>query len=167
MEQFRSPEEDVKMSEAKPYFYEAEIEWKGKKDLRITSGKLPAIEAGTPPEFNGREGNWSPEHLFVASLNSCYTLTLLAIAEFSNVSLVSLSSTAMGKLEKVQGSSYQITEIIVKPRVVIASADDLSRMQRILEKAKENCFVSNSIKSAIKIEPEVFHQQTQTSPCPL
>ena len=155
------------MTEAPQYFYETEIEWKGKKDLRITSGKLPVIEAGTPPEFKGREGNWSPEHLFVASLNSCYTLTLLAIAEFSNVSLVSLSSTAKGKLEKVQGSSYQVTEIVVKPTVVIASADDLTRMPRILEKARENCFISNSIKSAIKIEPEVFHQQTQTTPCPL
>jgi peroxiredoxin-like protein len=155
------------MSESKPYFYETEIEWKGDKDLRIVSGKLPVIEAGAPPEFKGREGNWSPEHLFVASLNSCYTLTLLAIAEFSKIALVSLSSTARGKLEKVEGSSYQVTEIVVKPRVVIASADDLTRMPRILEKAKENCFVSNSIKSAIKIEPEVFHQQTQTSPCPL
>jgi organic hydroperoxide reductase OsmC/OhrA len=155
------------MSESKPYFYETEIEWKGEKDLKITSGKLPVIEAGAPPEFKGWEGHWSPEHLFVASLNSCYTLTLLAIAEFSKVSLVSLSSTAKGKLEKVQGSGYQVTEIVVKPRVVIASANDLTRMPRILEKAKENCFVSNSIKSAIKIEPEVFHQQTQTSPCPL
>jgi organic hydroperoxide reductase OsmC/OhrA len=155
------------MSESKPYFYETEIEWKGEKDLKLTGGKLPVIDAGAPPEFEGREGNWSPEHLFVASLNSCYTLTLLAIAEFSKIPLVSLSSTARGKLEKVQGSSYQVTEIVVKPRIVIASANGLARMPRILEKAKENCFVSNSIKSAIKIEPEVVHQQTQTTPCPL
>jgi len=63
-------------------------------------------------------------------------------------------------LERVQGGGYQITEIVVKPRVVLASADDLARMPRILEKAKENCFVSNSIKSAIKIELEVFHEQS-------
>jgi peroxiredoxin-like protein len=155
------------MTEAPQYFYETEIEWKGQKDLRISSGKLPVIDAGTPPEFKGREGNWSPEHLFVASLNSCYTLTLLAITEFSKVSVVSLSSTARGKLEKLERGGYQITEIVVKPRIVISSANDLMRMSRILEKAKENCFVSNSIKSTIKIEPEIFHQQTQTSPCPL
>lgn len=155
------------MSESKSYFYETEIEWKGEKDLRITSGKLPVIDAGAPPEFKGREGVWSPEHLFVASLNSCYTLTLLAIAEFSKVALVSLSSSAKGKLEKVQGGGYQVTEIVVKPHVVLVSADDLARMPRILEKAKENCFVSNSIKSVIKIEPEVFHRQTPASPCPL
>jgi len=155
------------MAEAPIYFYETEIEWKGDKDLRIASGKLPAIGAGAPPEFKGREGVWAPEHLFVASFNSCYMLTLLAIAEFSKIAIVSFSSSAKGKLEKVAGSTYQVTEIVVKPRVVIASANDLVRMPRIFEKAKENCFVSNSIKSAITIEPEVFHQQTQTTPCPL
>jgi peroxiredoxin-like protein len=146
------------MAETTQYFYVAEIEWTGDKDLKLSSGHLPAIAAGAPPEFKGREDNWSPEHLFVASMNSCYALTLLAIAEFSKVSVVSLSSTARGKLEKVQGGGYQVTEIIVKPRVLLASANDLTRMPRILEKAKENCFVSNSIKSTIKIEPEVFHR---------
>ena len=155
------------MPEPAVYYYETEIEWKGDKDLKLGGGKLPAINAGAAPEFKGREENWSPEHLFVASLNSCYTLTLLAIAEFSKIKLVSLSSMAKGKLEKIPGSSYQITEIVVKPRVVLASANDLARMPRILEKAKENCFVSNSIKSKIIIEPEVFHQQTPASPCPL
>lgn len=155
------------MSESKPYFYETEIEWKGERDLQLSSGKLPIIEAGAPPEFKGREGSWSPEHLFVASLNSCYSLTLLAIAEFSKVPIISFSSTAKGKLEKIAGSTYQVTEIVVKPRVVVASANDLARMPRILEKAKENCFVSNSIKCAIIIQPEIFHHQTPASPCPL
>ena len=155
------------MADAPIYFYQTEIEWKGDKDLEVASGKLPAIAAGAPPEFKGREGVWAPEHLFVASLNSCYMLTLLAIAEFSKIAIVSFSSSAKGKLEKVAGGTYQVTEIVVKPRVVIASVTDLARMPRIFEKAKENCFVSNSIKSAITIEPEVFHQQIQTTPCPL
>ena len=155
------------MADAPIYFYETEIEWKGDKDLQVSGGKLPAIAAGAPPEFKGRDGVWAPEHLLVASLNSCYMLTLLAIAEFSKIAIVSCSSSAKGKLEKVAGNGYQVTEIVVKPRIVIASVNDLQRMPRILEKAKENCFVSNSIKSAIKIEPEVFHQQTPVTPCPL
>ena len=161
------PVRDIKMSESKPFFYETEVEWKGEKEVRITGGKLPAIEAGAPPEFKGPEGVWSPEYLFVASLNSCYILTLLAIAEFSKIALVSLSSSAKGKLEKVQGGGYQVTEIVMKPTVVLASANDVARMPRIWEKAKENCFVSNSIKSKIIIEPEVFNHQTPAAPCPL
>jgi peroxiredoxin-like protein len=148
------------------YFYEIEAEWINGKDLRLSSSELPAISGGAPPEFDGRKENWSPEHLFVASMNSCYALTLLAIVEFSKIPVVSLSCTARGKLEKT-AAGYQVTEIIVKPRVVIASAGDLTRMPRILEKAKENCFISNSIKSTITIEPEVFHKQNPAAPCAL
>jgi organic hydroperoxide reductase OsmC/OhrA len=43
------------------------------------------------------------EHLFVASVNTCFRLTLLTIAEHSKLPLVSFSSTAKSKLEKVPG----------------------------------------------------------------
>jgi len=155
------------VAETRDYFYQTEIEWHAEKHGQVQSAGMAPITTGTPPEFKGRAGDWSPEHLLVASLNSCYMLTFLAIAEFSKIAIVSFSASARGKLEKVEGSSNQITEIVVKPRVVIASANDLPRMPRILEKAKENCFISNSIKSKIKIEPEVFHHQTPASPCPL
>lgn len=155
------------MAELPVFYYETEVEWKKEKEGQIGGPSLPGVAVGAPPEFKGREGLWSPEQLFVASLNTCYMLTFLAIAENSKVSLVSFSSTAKGKLEKVAGGNYQVTEIVVKPRVVIASTNDLGRLPRILEKAKENCFVSNSIKSDVKVQPEVFHHQTPTSPCPL
>ena len=145
------------MAEAAVFYYETEIEWKGDKALSLRGAKLPEIQAGAPPEFKGREGQWSPEHLLVASLNSCYLLTLLAITEFSKISLVSVSSTAKGKLEKISGAPFQITEITVKPKVVLASANDAARMPRLFQKAKDNCFISNSIKAVIKIEPEIIH----------
>lgn len=148
------------------YYYESEAEWLSGREFKLTSGALPAIAAGAPPEFHGGGHDWSPEQLFVASISSCYALTLLAILEFSKVSIVSLASLARGKLEKTP-SGYQITEIVVKPRVVLRAAADLSRMARIVEKAKENCFISSSIKSAIRIEPEIFHHQAPAAPCPL
>jgi organic hydroperoxide reductase OsmC/OhrA len=74
---------------------------------------------------------------------------------------------AKGKLEKTEGPGYQITEIIIKPTLVIASAQDLVRTARILEKTKENCLVTNSIKTTVTLQPEIFHRQTETSPCPL
>jgi peroxiredoxin-like protein len=153
------------MAEAKHFYYETMIEWKSAREGMLSAAGLPSINFGAPPEFNGRAGSWSPEHLLVASVNACFMLTLLAIAENSKIPLVSFSSSAKGKLEKAQGAGYQVTEIVVKPAVVVASADHLERMPRILEKAKENCFITNSIKSVVKIEPEVFHRQTPPSPC--
>lgn len=155
------------MSEPTVFYYETEIEWTKEKEGRLKGPTLPAVSVGAPPEFNGREGQWTPEHLFVASINTCFMLTFLAIAENSKLPLVSFTSTAKGKLEKVAGSGYEITEIVVKPRIVIASIEDLGRMPRVLEKAKENCFISKSIKSTVRLEPQIYHRQTQTSPCPV
>ena len=155
------------MAEPKQFYYETRVEWTGEKEGIVSGTERAPINIGAPPEFNGRAANWSPEHLLVASVNSCFMLTLLAVAENSKVPLVSFSSSAKGKLEKFQGAGYQVTEIILKPTVVIASPDHLERMARIFEKAKENCFITNSIKSAVKLEPQVFHQQTPAAPCPL
>jgi len=156
------------MAELRTFTYETEIEWQGGKEGIVRGPGLPDISLGSPPEFKGREGIWTPEHLLVASVNGCFVLTLLAIAENSKLALVSVTSAAKGKLEKVpEGGGYQITEIVLAPTVVVAAAEDVGRTTRILEKAKENCFVSNSIKSMLILKPEVFHHQTQVSPCPL
>jgi organic hydroperoxide reductase OsmC/OhrA len=155
------------MSMQNVYFYETEVEWKGEKEGHLQGADLPPLVVDAPPEFKGHEGKWTPEHLFVASVNTCFMMTFLAIAEYSKLPLVSFRSVTTAKLEKVPSAGYQFTEIVIKPMVVIASQQDLGRTPRILEKAKENCFVTNAVKIAIKLEPEVFHQQTQTSPCPL
>jgi peroxiredoxin-like protein len=155
------------MNQAATFFYETEVEWKGERAGELAGDGLPSVSVGAPPEFNGREGNWSPEQLLVASVNTCYMLTLVAIAENSKIVLVSFTSSAKGKLEKVQGAGYQVTEIMIKPKVVVASAKDVERVSRIIEKAKQNCFISNSIKSTVTVEPEIFHQQTPAIPCPL
>ena len=152
------------MSEASTYFYETEIEWTKDKEGKVSGKAVPAIPVGAPPEFKGSAGNWSPEQLLVASVNTCLMLTFLTIAENSKLSIKSYSSTAKGKLEKVDGAGFQVTEIVVKPKVLVASANELRRLPKILEKAKEGCFISNSIKSAVKLEPEISDQETQTKP---
>jgi peroxiredoxin-like protein len=155
------------MAEAPHFFYETTVEWKSEKEGTVAGAGLPPVKVGAPPEFKGHAGNWSPEHLLVASVNTCFMLTLLAIAENSKVPLISFFSSAKGKLEKVSGAGYQLTEIVVNPRVVIATSEYLERMPRILEKAKENCFITNSIKSRVTLVPEIFHRQTPASPYPL
>ena len=102
----------------------------------------------------------------MASVVSCFMTTFLAIAQNSKLDVVSFCASAQGKLEKVEGAGYQITEIILKPRVVVRDSRDLERAARILEKAEKNCFVSNSIKTAVKLEPQIYHEQKPAYPCP-
>ena len=142
------------------HYYDTEVGWMGKKRGYLrSSAELPVIEVASPPEFNGHEHTWTPEHLFVASLNSCFMATFVTIAEISKLEVVSFSSKAVGKLDKAEGNSYRITEIIIKPKVVIKYEYDAERAQRILEKAERNCFISNSILAEVKLQPEIDFEE--------
>lgn len=137
--------------------FDVDVQWKEKRVGELRSEGLPAVAVSPPPELQGQEGTWTPEHLFVASVNSCFMSAFLAIAENSKLEIVRFRSKARGKLEKTEGSDYQITEILLRPELVIRSAKDLDRAARILQKAEKNCFISNSIKSVVKLEPEIHH----------
>jgi organic hydroperoxide reductase OsmC/OhrA len=57
--------------------YEVDLKWTSKSKGLLSSPDLQnGIEVAIPPEFpGGIKGVWSPEHLFVASLNSCLMTT--------------------------------------------------------------------------------------------
>ena len=138
-----------------PYFYETEVEWRDQRRGDLESPGLAPLQVASPPEFHGHEGVWTPEHYFVAAVNSCFMTTFLAIAEMSKLEFVSFDCKAVGKLEKVEGIGLQITEVIVRPKLVIRHDKDLERAQRILEKAEKNCLISNSIKSSVRLQTEL------------
>ena len=137
------------------YFYTTEVEWTGERHGDLRAPVLPNLQVDAPPEFKGHEGAWTPEHLFVAAVNTCFMTTFLAIAENSKLEFVSFSADAKGKLEKLDGQGFIMTEIVLRPKLVINHARDVERAGRILAKAEKNCLISNSIKTETKLEPEV------------
>lgn len=137
------------------YFYQTEVEWTGERHGDLRAPVLPNLKVDAPPEFKGHEGVWTPEHLFVASVNSCFMTTFLAIAENSKLDFVSFKTDAEGKLEKLDGKGFVMTEITLHPKLVISHSRDAERANRILEKAEKHCLISNSIKSETKLAPEV------------
>ena len=142
------------------HYYETEVGWMGKRRGYLrSSADLPVLEVASPPEFNGHEHTWTPEHLFVASLNSCFMSTFIAMAEMAKLAVVSFTSSAVGKLEKTEGKGYRITEIILKPKVVIKYEYDSERAERILQKAERSCFISNSILTAVTLQAEIDFEE--------
>lgn len=138
------------------HFYDVTVTWDSARKGTMTSSVLPqSIEVATPPEFpQGMPGIWSPEHLFVAAVNSCLMTTFLAIADNSKLEFESFSSSAIGKLETVDGK-YMISEIVLKPVLTISNEHDKERAERILVKSEAACLISNSAKSKIILQAEV------------
>jgi organic hydroperoxide reductase OsmC/OhrA len=81
--------------------------------------------------------------------------TFLAIAEISKLDFTSFKADAIGRLEKLDGQGYMMMEVTVRPRLTICRAQDADRARRILEKAEKHCLISNSVKSAVRVEPEI------------
>lgn len=141
---------------AQEHFYEVSIQWTSDRKGIISSPVLNhEIEVATPPEFpKGIAGIWSPEHLFVAAVNTCFMTTFLAVAENSKLEFQTFHSKAIGKLEIIEGK-YMISEITLMPEVKLTNISDTEKAERIMHKSEAACLISNSIKTNINFQPIV------------
>ena len=136
--------------------YNVNLQWKEGRIGQMQSPELnDTITVATPPEFEGGvPGIWSPEHLFTASVVSCFMTTFLAIASISKLEFESFDCEATGMLDKVDGK-FMMTEVELRPKLVLSDESKMERAQRILEKAKANCLISNSMKAKVSLKPEI------------
>ncbi len=139
------------------HFYDVQLHWNHDRIGTVSSSILPqSIEVATPPEFpKGVANIWSPEHFFVAAVNSCLMTTFLAIAENSKLEFDTFDSKAVGKLEMVDGK-FMVSEITLSPVVTIKDATMKEKAERILHKSEAACLISNSVKSKIVFEPSIL-----------
>lgn len=137
--------------------YEVNLQWNNNTKGTLSSPVLPNnIEVATPPDFpKGMEGIWSPEHLFLASINACLMATFLAITDNSKLEFISYESNAVAKVEKVDGK-FIVTEITIKPILIIPSNGSEEKMKRLFEMSEKACVISNSIKSKIILLPVII-----------
>ncbi|HKK25597.1 MAG TPA: OsmC family protein, partial [Gracilimonas sp.] len=136
--------------------YNVDLDWKEGRIGILSSNKLDdRIEVATPPEFpGGIEGIWSPEHLYVASVSSCFMTSFTAVAEYSKLSFEELTVPATGVMSNESGK-YVITEIILRPTLTISDESKKDKALRILQKAEEICLITRSIKTEVKLEPNI------------
>ena len=139
------------------HIYHVDLSWKQDRVGTLRSPELNnSIEVATPPQFpGGLEGIWSPEHLFISSVSSCFMTTFLAIAEYSKLAFENLEVKAVGKLDKVDGK-LMVSEITLKPELMIAEGTNADKAKRIMEKAEAACLISRSVKTEIILEPKVI-----------
>ena len=139
---------------SKAYTYRNSVRWTERKMGIVTAAGKPEVQVATPPEFKGHEGIWSPEDLFVASVNVCVMSTFLAFAERAGFALRSYESEAEGRLELLDGK-FQFTTIVLRPRITVQTGGEVGKAKDILAKAEASCLISNSIKTRVTVEPTI------------
>jgi len=146
----------IKMGEiiSKVFVYKNSIRWEGERKGIVSSDNKPSFKVATPPEFKGHPGIWSPEDLFVASVNVCIMTTFLHYAERNKLEFLSYKSDAEGVLEIID-NSFMFSEIKIRPLLEVKKDLDINKAKDLIELSEKNCLISNSIKSKVSVIPEI------------
>jgi organic hydroperoxide reductase OsmC/OhrA len=137
----------------KSFHFKNNLTWTNARRGRASAPGKSEIDLGSPPEFRGEAGVWSPEELLVGALNGCLMLTFVAMAQAKGLQFVAYASAAEGLLENVDGK-YRITEVSVAPSLALRSQADLESARTIMGMVEEHCFISNSITATVKMTPQ-------------
>ena len=128
------------------------VKWDGEKKATLSSKNGPQLKISTPPEFKGPEGYWSPEELFLASINSCIMTTFLYFAEKFLASFLSYESSIEGKVN-LKGGKLLFTAITVWPDIRVPDKTQEQKIAEIVEKSEKYCLVSSSVETEIQVFP--------------
>ena len=137
-------------------------------DVRLTGGPagyaelsgpgLPGLRMAPPVEFDGPGDAWSPEHLLLAAVQSCFLLTLRSVARASQMEFTWLELHAAGTVDRQDGVT-RFSEIVLRPTLSVAAGSDHERIRRLLEKTEKACLVSASLATPIRLEPVITEQE--------
>ena len=137
----------------KSFRYTARTTWTSGWRGDIAAERKPDIPTGSPPEFAGTADVWAPEELLVSAVNTCMMLTFLKLAKANGLTPQSYESDADGLLENVDGV-YAMTEITLRPRVVVKSSADVELARATMASVEARCFMAQSVKANVNLAPE-------------
>jgi organic hydroperoxide reductase OsmC/OhrA len=141
----------------KQFFFQVQLDWVSKFHGVLTARDAEgAIQVATPPEFGGDEAKpWTPEHLFLSAICSCFMSTLLSYTKKSKLEMPDFKCEAIGQIEIVNGK-YKFTNINLYPKLYIFEEQHRNDANIILEKTQKYCLVSNSINATLFYHSEII-----------
>jgi organic hydroperoxide reductase OsmC/OhrA len=144
--------------------YATRIEWSGS-----TSGGYKAYsrnhQAWAPPAeqplaltsdpaFRGDPRLWNPELLLVAAASSCQLLSFLALAARAGVDVIAYRDEAEAEMREDE-HPVGLTQIRLRPHIVVGPNTDLAEVNALVEAAHHECYIANSLRTPVTVEPAV------------
>lgn len=147
--------------------YELRVEWTGdegagtashagyRRNHTISAAGKPDLLGSSDPGFRGDASRYNPEELLVASLSACHLLWYLSSCAAARVVVVGYSDDPVGTMIEEAGGSGRFTEVLLRPRVVVAEPAMIDRATTLHDAAHRNCFIARSVNFPVRHEPEV------------
>ena len=130
--------------------YSRRHEWRFDGGAVVVASSSPDV---VPPPLSDPAGV-DPEEALVASVASCHMLWFLALAQQAGLDVASYADAAEGVMGRIGPGRTAVTRITLRPDISFAGrqpdADDLARLHH---EAHERCFIANSLKTEVVVEP--------------
>lgn len=148
--------------------YTARCQWSGttgvgyEKYSRAHDVSAPPAEAAlalsSDPAFRGDPARLNPEQLLVMAASSCQLLSFLAIAARARIDVVAYEDQADAEMPEDE-RPVRIKTIRLQPRITVALKNsgaqaNEARLRQLVEQAHHECYIANSLKTEITVEPE-------------
>jgi organic hydroperoxide reductase OsmC/OhrA len=145
------------------HHYETRLRWSGSTGLgwegydRTHTALAPPAEQEirlTTGEAQGDPRILNPEQLVVMAASSCQMLWFLHLAAKARLDVVEYEDDASGLMPEDE-APVRITEITLRPRIVIAGEASEERVGKLVQTAHEHCYIANSLNSEVRLEPRI------------
>jgi organic hydroperoxide reductase OsmC/OhrA len=113
-----------------------------------------ALRLSSDPAFRGDATRLNPEQLLVLAAASCQLLAFLAVAARARIDVLAYDDDAQGEMDEGDPPA-RINRITLRPRIVVAAGPTRERIEHLIEVAHRECFIANSLRSEMTIEPEI------------
>ena len=127
-------------------------QWAFDSGITIKASSSPAV---VPLPLSAADAV-DPEEALVASTSSCHMLYFLFFAAKRGLVVDSYVDNAFGVLEKNPAGKMHMSRITLRPSIAFAGAPpSQTDLDALHHAAHEECFIANSLKSEIVVEPVV------------
>ncbi|MBQ0138803.1 MAG: OsmC family protein [Kurthia sp.] len=130
-------------------------EWPGGRNAvgTIDAGKLKT-QISIPEEMMGPGIGTNPDEMLLGAAATCYLITLAAMLERAHIQPEKLTLTSEGLVTVVNGV-FTYEKITHRPVIVLkqdASDRDITKVQKLAEKAEQTCMISKAIRGNVEVE---------------
>jgi organic hydroperoxide reductase OsmC/OhrA len=112
-------------------------------ELTLTTGE----SKGDPTQLN-------PEQLVLMAASSCQLLWFLHLASKARIEVIEYEDDAEAEMPD-DDLPMRITRIVLRPRIVVRPGPTDERVRHLVELAHRECYIANSLKTDVVIEPRV------------
>jgi len=152
---------------AREHTYDVSVTWTGNRGTgtsgyrdydrahEVNADGPAAIAGSSDPTFRGDAGRWNPELELTAALSQCHMLWYLHLCAEAGVTVTSYGDEAHGVMAEDADGGGRFTEVVLRPRVTVASAGMIETATALHAAAHAKCFIANSVNFPVRNEPVI------------